>query len=117
MASRTVLSRRAFLRGIGISGAMVSVGLPPLDGMFNSGGTAYATEAAIPSMSAVSAEPRFLLWFNGNGIAEKYWIPSETGSNYTLTPCLAPLAPFRNDVHAKHWRQSPCEWPPTLSVG
>ena len=99
MASRTVLSRRAFLRGIGISGAMVSVGLPPLDGMFNSGGTAYATEAAIPSMSAVSAETRFLLWFNGNGIAEKYWIPSETGSNYTLTPCLAPLAPFRNDVH------------------
>jgi hypothetical protein len=60
MASRTVLSRRAFLRGIGISGAMVSVGLPPLDGMFNSGGTAYATEAAHSTLGTGSAEPRFL---------------------------------------------------------
>ena len=71
MASRIVLSRRAFLKGIGISGAMVSVGLPPLDGMFNSSGTAYAAAVANPSIGAVSAEPRFLLWFNGNGIAEK----------------------------------------------
>ena len=99
MASRTVLSRRAFLKGMGISGAMVSVGLPPLEGMFNSSGTAYAAGAATSRIGSASAEPRFLLWFNGNGIAEKYWIPSETGSNYTLTPCLAPLAPFRNDIH------------------
>src|SRR5690349_25149643 len=99
MASRAALSRRAFLKGIGISGAMVSVGLTPLDGMFNTSGTAYATEAAHSAVGTASAEPRFLLWFNGNGIAEKYWIPTETGPNYTLTPCLAPLAPFRNDVH------------------
>jgi hypothetical protein len=44
-------------------------------------------------------ETRFVLWFNGNGIPEKYWIPAETGERYTLTPCLAPLAPLRADIH------------------
>ena len=24
-------------------------------------------------------ETRFVLWFNGNGIIEKYWIPREDG--------------------------------------
>ena len=100
MASKTALSRRAFLKGMGASGALVSVGLPPLEAMFNTSGTAYASELAAGSaIGAASSESRFLLWFNGNGIAEKYWIPSETGPDYTLTPCLAPLAPFRNDVH------------------
>ena len=87
-----VLSRRTFLRGTGAAGAAVRVGLPPLEAMFNSHGTAYAAEKeAIPS--------RFVLWFNGNGIPERYWIPAETGREYDLTPCLAPLAPFRNDIH------------------
>ena len=27
-------------------------------------------------------ESRFVLWFNGNGIPERYWIPSEEGSAY-----------------------------------
>ena len=61
--------------------------------MFNGNGTAYAAQPgqAIPT--------RFVLWFNGNGVPEKYWIPKETGSDFTMTPCLAPLAPFRNDIH------------------
>jgi len=82
------LSRRLLLR----RGASI-LGLPPLVAMFNGNGTAYAagTAAAPPS--------RFVLWFNGNGIPERYWIPTETGANFTLTPCLAPLAPFRNDIH------------------
>jgi hypothetical protein len=61
--------------------------------MFNSSGTAYAAEPQqVPAT-------RFVLWFNGNGIPEKYWIPKETGSAMTLTPCLTPLAPFRDDIH------------------
>ena len=35
-------SRRTFLRGVGVSGAMIRIGLPPLEAMFNSSGTAYA---------------------------------------------------------------------------
>src|SRR4026209_951445 len=88
ITNRVRLSRRAFL----------SVGLPPLVSMFNSKGTAYAacdqgTQICVP------IERRFVLWFNGNGIPERYWIPSEEGPGYRMTPCLSPLAPFRNDIH------------------
>ena len=38
------ISRRTFLRGAGLSGAAVQIGLPPLVAMFNSSGTAYAAE-------------------------------------------------------------------------
>ena len=98
MPKRTAVSRRRFLQGASLSGALVRIGLPPLAAMFNPHGTAYAatppartTEQAIPS--------RFVLWFNGNGIPERYWIPEETGPGYEMTPCLTPLVPFRNDVH------------------
>jgi hypothetical protein len=70
---------------------MVRLALPVLDGMLNLSGTAYAADQPI--------ETRFVLWFNGNGIPERYWIPAETGPGYRLTPCLSPLAPFRNDIH------------------
>jgi len=88
------LSRRRFLRNMSMTGAAIRVGLPPLAAMFNSNGTAYAAtgaDAAVP--------PRFVFWFNGNGIPERYWIPREIGVVYELTPCLAPLASVRDDVH------------------
>ena len=86
------LSRRAFLKGAGLAGSAINIGLPPLAAMFNSSGTAYAAgRTAIPT--------RFVLWFNGNGIPEKYWIPAETGRDFAFTPCLNPLAPFREDIH------------------
>ena len=69
ITQRFRLSRRGFLG---------SIGLPPLAAMFNSTGTAYAAGAPV--------ETRFVLWFNGNGIPEKYWIPAETGAGYELTP-------------------------------
>ena len=43
-------------------------------------------------------QKRFVFWFNGNGIPERYWIPSATGADYDMTPCLSPLARVRNDV-------------------
>jgi hypothetical protein len=91
------LSRRRFLRGISLTGAAVRVGLPPLAAMFNSNGTAYAAAAKNPGAGAI--ETRFLIWFNGNGIPERYWIPAETGADYELTPCLAPLKSVREYVH------------------
>lgn len=81
------LPRRLFLRR-----ASSLVGLPPLVAMFNANGNAYAASTA-------ERPTRFVLWFNGNGIPERYWIPTETGPGFALTPCLAPLAPFRNDLH------------------
>jgi len=88
------LSRRKFLKGISATGALVQVGLPPLAAMFNFNGTAYAA-----GLAGQPIEKRFLLWWNGNGIPERYWIPRETGTDYELTPCLEPLAPVRDYVH------------------
>ncbi len=90
------LSRRALLKGIGLSGAVVRIGLPPFAAMFNSSGTAFAAESKVLQ---APIESRFVLWFNGNGIPERYWIPAETGPDYEMTPCLAPLGPFRKDIH------------------
>jgi hypothetical protein len=73
------------------------VGLPPLVSMFNSVGTAYAAPAG--SKQAAPIERRFVLWFNGNGIPERYWIPEQTGANYEITPCLSPLARLKDQVH------------------
>ena len=65
--------------------APIVVGLPPLAAMFNANGTAYAAEPARGVKSETAAETRFVLWFNGNGIVEKYWIPTETGKDFTIT--------------------------------
>lgn len=92
ITDRFRLSRRRFLGGATLAGAAVRIGLPPLVSMMNSHGTAWAADAK-------PIESRFVFWFNGNGIPERYWIPAETGPDYTITPCLAPLAPFRNDMH------------------
>src|ERR1700733_587080 len=95
ITKRKRVSRRRFLRGLTLSGSAITVGLPPLVAMFNSTGTAYASPAAAPT----PIEDRFVLWFNGNGIPERYWIPAEAGRDFRLTPCLAPLAQYRDDIH------------------
>ncbi len=87
ITARFRLSRRSLLRGLAVRG----LALPPLVSMFNGKGTAYASGAPI--------ESRFVYWFNGNGVPERYWIPTETGSDFTLSPCLRPLAQFRDKIH------------------
>jgi hypothetical protein len=92
ITKRSRISRRKLLQGF--------LGLPPLAAMFNSTGSAYAAERTVAGKVAEAPiENRFVLWFNGNGIPERYWIPAETGANYGMTPCLAPLAPYRSDIH------------------
>src|ERR1700733_6539780 len=99
ITNRFRLSRRFFLKGASLAGGPITVGLPPLVSMFNSTGTAYAAGTPAGKAGDAPIETRFVLWFNGNGITERYWIPTETGRNFSITPCLSPLAPFRNDIH------------------
>ena len=103
ITERVRTSRRTLLKGITAAGARIAIGLPPLASMFNSIGTAYAatpdTAISGATIPEKTIESRFVLWFNGNGIPERYWIPSEEGCDYELTPCLAPLASWRKDVH------------------
>lgn len=93
ITKRTRLSRRTFLSGCTLAKLPVAIGLPPLVSMFNSHGTTYAAGKQTP------IESRFVLWYNGNGIPERYWIPAETGPDFQLPSCLTPLARLRNDIH------------------
>lgn len=99
ITKRPRISRRSLLKGVTAAGSRIAVGLPPLTMMFNSLGTAYAAAEPANVKTESAIESRFVLWFNGNGIPERYWIPSEEGANYRMTPCLSPLAPFREDFH------------------
>src|SRR6516225_4158512 len=100
MATRNELSRRTFLRGVGLSGAAIRIGLPAFEAIFDANGTAYAAGAGTGAGAAARPiETRFVLWFNGNGIIEKYWIPRNDGPDYEMTPCLQPLARYRRDIH------------------
>jgi hypothetical protein len=44
-------------------------------------------------------ESRFVFWFNGNGIPERCRMQEGTGTEFALSPCLAPLASFKNGIH------------------
>ena len=96
ITKRPRLSRRLFLKGVTAANAAVVVGLPPLISMFNSAGTAYASDA-IPTGGQGEIGKRFVVWFNGNGIPERYWIPSNTGANYDISPCLTPIGKAKDD--------------------
>src|SRR5579862_265066 len=96
ITKRNRLSRRIFLKGLSLCHVPVWVGVPPLVSMFNSTGTAYAAGPVLPKTAPI--EKRFVFWFNGNGIPERYWIPDRTGANYDVTPCLAPLARLHDEV-------------------
>ena len=98
ITKRTRLSRRIFLRGLTAANLPVIVGIPPLISMFNSTGTAYAAETPPRATEANAIGKRFVIWFNGNGIPERYWIPSTTGQDYDITPCLTPIGRLKDDV-------------------
>ena len=98
ITKRFRLSRRGFLKGATLTQARVLVGLPPLLSMFNAAGTAYAAETGNPANAGGAIPKRFVLWFNGNGITERYWIPSRTGRDYDISPCLTPIARLKDDV-------------------
>ena len=77
------LSRRTVLRGMG-----AAIALPFLDAMVPA---ALATQAARPAS-------RFLAFYVPNGMAMQYWSPETEGRNFELTPILAPLAPFKDQM-------------------
>lgn len=83
MIKRRGLHRRTFLRGALATGATVAVGLPLLDAMTNTSGTALADGTLLPK--------RFAVWFWGNGVQHASWHPSTTGADWAPSPQLALL--------------------------
>jgi len=87
--TKTALSRRTVLRGLG-----VSLALPLLDAM-------------VPALSplAAAAKPvrRYGFFYMPNGVAMNhtgvnYWKPANVGSGFEFSQILKPLEPFRNQV-------------------
>lgn len=99
--SRFKLSRRTVLRGMLAGGAATTVGLPMLEAMLNSNGTALADGNAIPQ--------RFVSYFFGNGFILNRFVPAATGPGYPLSEQLAPLAPVQDYCHVITGMDNRCE--------
>jgi hypothetical protein len=83
--TRKAIPRRTVLRGLG-----ATVALPLLDGM-------------VPALTALAQTParpinRFGVMYVVNGMIMENWTPAAEGSGYELTPTLAALAPYRDQV-------------------
>ena len=96
MATRNELSRRTFLRGVGLSGAAIRIGLPAFEALFDASGTAYAAgRASGPSRS----RPGSCCGSTATGSSRSTGSRATTVPDYEMTPCLQPLARYRRDIH------------------
>src|SRR5579883_378429 len=85
LISKKRLSRRAALRGMG-----VSLGLPLLDSMF----------PALPILAKAEARPRlrFGVSYFPNGAIMQEFTPKTYGEGFEFPPILKPLEPFRDHL-------------------
>ena len=94
MSKKFQLSRRTMLRGM-VAGSAVSIGMPALEAMLNSHGTAFAAGETFPK--------RFGVWFQGCGITGKdkqtaidAFFPKATGPAWEPSRLMMPLVPYRD---------------------
>jgi hypothetical protein len=85
IVTRKALSRRTILRGLG-----ATVALPLLDAM-------------IPALTAAADTParpvrRLGVVYHPNGVIYDKWLPTGIGAEFELSPTLAGLQPFRNNL-------------------
>ena len=84
--TRTHLSRRTFLRGVG-----ATVALPLLDSMVG---------AQTPlRQSAAAPKTRFVAFYVPHGATMDKWTPATEGTGFDFTPILKPLEPLRDHVN------------------
>ncbi len=79
-----------------LCGVGVSMALPLLEAMTE---TLAAASIAAPTARPTPAFPvRMAVLYMPNGVNEKQWTPTGVGRDYELSPTLAPLADFKNDI-------------------
>ncbi len=80
--TKKAIPRRTVLRGLG-----ATVALPLLDGMV----------PALRAVSKTAAKPvvRSGAVYVPNGMVIENWTPAAEGNEFSLTPILQPLGPFR----------------------
>jgi hypothetical protein len=98
--SKKHVSRRRALQGMG-----ATIALPLLDAMIPAG-TAWADTAA------GKTPKRFAFVGFPHGAIMDHWSPKETGTDYTMSPILKPLEPFRKHMTiVSGLRNKPAETP------
>lgn len=89
---RRALPRRTVLRGM-FRGAAITVGLPTLESMLNTNGTAHALDGE-------PTKKYFGLFTWSHGMNAALWIPAKVGrgSEWSLSPEMMPLAAFKDHI-------------------
>ena len=85
------LSRRTLLR----AGAGVSIAMPVLEAMLDSKGRWLG----LANAAATTPPVRVMTFMFPHGVVLRQWVPTSTGSNYTITNGLAPVAAFQGDFN------------------
>jgi len=82
---KKAISRRTVLRGLG-----TTIALPLLDAMV----------PALTALQKTSAAPvrRLGVVYHPNGVIYENWLPKGSGRDFTLSPVLEPLEPFKNQL-------------------
>src|SRR5436190_2188564 len=93
-AWRDRMSRRRFLRGVGVTMALPWLESIPVWGA--------ATEPAAPAGESGMAAPfprRFAVLFMGNGINGNHWWAKGSGADMKLSKSLQPLEPLKTKIN------------------
>jgi hypothetical protein len=85
MITRKAMSRRTILRGMG-----ATVALPLLDAMIPA--------LTAQSKTAAKAVRRLGVVYHPNGVIYDKWLPTGVGANFELSPTLAGLQPFKDQL-------------------
>ncbi len=89
------ISRRTFLRGVGVTMALPWLESIPVWGATPESAGAVAEAAA----GAATIPKRFGVLFMGNGINGNHWWAKGTGANMKLSKSLAPLEPVKTKIN------------------
>ncbi|TWT93055.1 hypothetical protein Pla100_43710 [Neorhodopirellula pilleata] len=92
--TRSQFDRRRFLRGSG-----VLLGMPFLPSLARADSTTSSQDQGPTGDEATGKPPlRTAFLYFPNGVWEKDWVPTSTGTEYELSPTLKPLEHLRDDV-------------------
>jgi hypothetical protein len=93
-ANRTELSRRTFLRGVG-----VSLALPAFESLAVRGALAgTGGEVVAPALTASGAPLRMAFVYVPNGVNQGHWWPGAAGKDFALTRTLQPLEKVKQHI-------------------
>ena len=87
------LPRRTFLRGVG-----AAMALPVLDSMFSPLTAVAQTMKKAPVRLGYVYTPNGIIGCNDKSPKKFLWTPTDTGANFTFSPTIKSLEPFRENI-------------------